>query len=450
MNIKRMDGTKLDALISSNLVRNDTGEIMYGVTIVENITNKIDLEREKMKNAAEVKIALESARLKSEFLANMSHEIRTPIHGIIGIANILLDEESLSIDEVKYFANIIKSCSSTLSVILNDILDFSKIEANKMQLDLQPYDFRVLIKELDVIYNMVAKQKNITLSYEISPKIPNVLFGDQHRIKQCIGNIISNAIKFTEEHGRVTLLADVCEKSLWSDSNCIIVKIKDTGIGMTQSTIDKLFTSFTQGEASTSRRYGGTGLGLSITKRLLSLMNGDEQQWINISSEYGKGSTVTIVLRSPFYHGQSSKEQLEIQTQQKIQEVPREAYKIHILLAEDNQINQIVAVRQLEKRGYKVDVAENGLEVLDKIRKDDQYDILLLDIQMPYMDGYVTAKELRKQAWLKPIIALTAHAMETDKVKSLDAGMDDYASKPFDINELIKKINHWVSRYKKK
>jgi two-component system, sensor histidine kinase and response regulator len=439
--------------VDFRIIRND-GEIRWISHVCQNISDEQGQKRGRRVNNRDVSErkrleserheALEAAkaasRAKSEFLANMSHEIRTPMNAIIGLGHLAL-QTKLSPQQRDYLIKI-EGAGHALINLINDILDLSKVEAGMLTLEQTEFSLPGLLEQVTALCAVPGRAKRLKLQITRDSRVPERLVGDPYRLQQILQNLLGNAVKFTRE-GKVTLSVGVAEEFKEQEQVMLTFAVRDTGIGLSAEQIATLFQPFTQADGSITRQYGGTGLGLSICRQLVALMEGE----ITAQGTLGEGSTFTFTARfgigahlnEPSIPVESQPEQLPLDT--------AVLEGLRVLLVEDQSLNQQVAWELLTTAGVTVEIADNGEEALRMMSEQGkQYNLVLMDLQMPIMDGYTATRQIRQQ-WPGadlPIIAMTAHAMENERRKCLDAGMNDYLTKPIDVRNLYRTLHDWT------
>ena len=430
-----IDGVSTDVLLNGSVYKDEHGQVLGAVIVARDITVLKKIERELIEAKVFAELSTEIAReerskaenamqAKQHFLSNMSHEIRTPLNAIIGFAKVI--SKTILTQKQEEYVAAIKTSGDTLIVLINDILDLAKVDEGKMVFEQEPFEMAVSLSAMLHLFDTKIQEKNLSLVKEYDNRIPHMLLGDSVRLNQIILNLVSNAVKFTLS-GTIT----VSVRMLSEDENTIYIElaVKDTGIGIPEDKIPTIFENFQQATSGTSRLYGGTGLGLAIVKQLVEMQGGS----INVKSSIEDGTTFSVRLSF-------AKTQIDARIDNDVVERDHEIKNIRVLVAEDIALNQLLMKTLLDDFGFEFDIAGNGKIAIEKLKKQS-YDIILMDLQMPEMNGFEATEYIRNKMNYKiPIIALTADVTTVDLAKCKSVGMDDYISKPVDERLLYDKI----------
>ena len=427
---------KLDKVFNTVMYKSEANYINM---VVIDITEQKETQN-KLSKA--IKDANAAYKTQSEFLANMSHEIRTPINGILGMLQLTLMSEDLQADH-KDNLTTAKNCADTLLRLINDILDISKLEAGKYNLREENFDIKAVIEETIAAQVPIAKSKGLTLDCNFGNNIPKLVRGDGQRIQQVLNCLLSNGIKFTSEGGvrvKVACIDDMLDKIK------LRIAVADSGIGISDADRSKLFVRFSQVDASDTRKYGGSGLGLVITKQIVELMGGN----ITVQSKEGLGSTFIVEVPLKLIKAAEMEEEEEVVSDDPAVFSLMGHSRARILVAEDEPVNQQVIGKLLGMAGYSYDIAENGEKAVE-LFKQKEYNAALFDVQMPVMDGLAATQEIRAIEFREgrkrlPIIAVTARAMFGDKERILEAKLDDYIAKPYNLNDVVETLNRYMDK----
>jgi signal transduction histidine kinase len=414
----------------------DSVDAEHTLAAEDNLLDVVGYLQEQIRQRRQAEMAMQAAMIeaekaniaKSEFLSIMSHEIRTPLNAVIGLCHILLRDPRP--DQVRNL-NVLRTSADNLLALINDILDFSKIEAGKLELEHSPFDLRRLVEDLLTAIDVKARERGNNLVIDIRDNVPDRVIGDPLRLMQVLNNLLSNAVKFTQ-NGEVTLIMQVLETN--GTRSRVGFAVRDTGVGIDDKKLEYIFKPFSQASSSITRQYGGTGLGLAITSELLQLMGSE----VKVQTQLGKGSTFHFELE--FECVKPEEKEADV-----LAILEHDLRGARILLVEDTPFNVLFATQLLEGWNAVVDVAENGRIAVEKMRFQP-YEIVLMDLQMPEMDGYTATRKIREFNAHTPIIALTASASTDVRDKISECGMQDYVTKPFNPNDLFLRLRKSISK----
>ena len=436
------DGKLTDVLFNGSVYKDENGKVLGAVVVARDITEQKITEKElieakvfaelataiaedeKSKAESATRTAVNAVKAKQQFLSNMSHEIRTPMNAIIGFTKVLLKTD-LSAKQNEYL-HAIKMSGDALIVLINDILDLAKVDAGKMTFEQIPFKMELSISAMLHLFETKIQEKNLKLIKEYDSNVPEVLVGDPVRLHQIILNLVSNAVKFTSK-GKITVSVRLLSQN--EEKATIEFAVADTGIGIAEEKIEKIFENFAQGSSGTSRIYGGTGLGLAIVRQLVEPQGGS----IRVTSKVDEGSTFSFILSF-------AKTNVEVENEKEVEDLDNEIKSIRVLVAEDIPLNQLLMRTLLDDFGFECEIASNGKIAIEKL-ESKSFDVVLMDLQMPEMNGFETTAYIRDKMGSEiPIIALTADVTTVDLARCKAVGMNDYIAKPIDEKLLYGKI----------
>lgn len=429
------DGTERHIADSAAPIKDENGNITGVVLVFRDVTEEMRQQEEVLKSKAEAELANTANSAKSQFLANMSHEIRTPMNGFLGMIQIM-EMTELTQEQRKYM-EIVRTSSDALLKIINDILDYTKIEVGKMKLEKIVFHLKKVINDVAALFELSAVGKGLVLEVSIEKDVPEDFIGDPFRLRQILSNLIGNAVKFTNE-GRIDIFISKISGGAANNSK-IQFLIKDTGVGIPEDKKDILFKSFSQADNSNTRQYSGTGLGLAISKSLVELMEGE----IWVESQVGKGSSFYVTCMLEMVDGKED----STLAAGKQQGGEQQENRVKILVAEDDVVSQMVLEDLSRRKGWEIILSSNGKEAVNAYQQQ-KFDVIIMDCQMPILNGYhatIAIRQLENHRGIyTPIIAMTAYALTGDREKCIEAGMDDYLTKPINTQEFYAAVEKWT------